>query len=107
MLAASVAALHAGSVAEHSNVTMYVWADKYVYQPGEPLTLSWTVKTNDPYPYTVVSFRQNNQTGRKTFIGGNKTSDTPIDIFGKSPDEGFQAEQVQDATRGVLIGGGG
>src|SRR5262245_18961360 len=109
-VAATAAALQAGTsnvkpaaAVEHSNVTMYVWADKYVYQPGEQLTLKWTVKTNDPYTYTVVAFRQNNQTGRKTYFGASKTSDTPVDIFGKTADQGFQAQAVADATRGVLI----
>ena len=93
LLVAAAAAVQGGTssvksaaAVEHSNVTMYVWADKYVYQPGEQLTLKWTVKTNDPYAYTVVAFRQNNQTGRKRYFGASKTSDTPIDIFGKSPD---------------------
>jgi hypothetical protein len=86
---------------------MYIWADKYVYQPGEQLTLKWTAKTSDPYSYTVVAFRQNNQTGRKSYFGANKSGDTPVDIFGKSPDQGFQAQSLADAARDVLIGAGG
>lgn len=90
-----------------ADASMYVWADKYVYQPGEQLTFSWTVKTGDLYPYTVVAFRQNNQTGKKSYIGPGKSSDTPIDIFGFSPDQGFQPARLADTTRKVLIGAGG
>ena len=47
--------------------SMWIWSDQYTYQPGESLTLRWTVKTNgDLYPYIVFVFRQNNQTGAKT-----------------------------------------
>ena len=28
-----------------SKVSMYIWSDKYVYQPGQNLTLRWTLKT--------------------------------------------------------------
>lgn len=104
--AASVNSPSAAAV-EHSNVTLYIWADKYVYQPGEALTLKMTVKTNDPYPYTIVAFRQNNQTGKKTFFGPNQTSETPIDIYGRTSDQGYQPVRVADQTRGVAIGDGG
>lgn len=104
--AASVNSPSAAAV-EHSNVTLYVWADKYVYQPGEALTLKMTVKTNDPYPYTIVAFRQNNQTGKKTFFGPNQTSETPIDIYGRTADQGYQPVRVADQTRSVVIGDGG
>ncbi|MGC4055232.1 MAG: hypothetical protein QM757_40870 [Paludibaculum sp.] len=104
--AASVNGPSAAAV-EHSNVTLYVWADKYVYQPGEALTLKMTVKTNDPYPYTIVVFRQNNQTGKKTFFGPNQTSETPIDIYGRTADQGYQPVRVADQTRSIVIGDGG
>ncbi len=104
--AASVNSPSAAAV-EHSNVTLYVWADKYVYQPGEALTLKMTVKTNDPYPYTIVAFRQNNQTGKKTFFGPNQTSETPIDIYGRTSDQGYQPVRVADQTRSVVVGDGG
>ncbi|QOY88553.1 hypothetical protein [Paludibaculum fermentans] len=107
--AAQAASTNSPSAAavEHSNVTLYVWADKYVYQPGEALTLKMTVKTNDPYPYTIVAFRQNNQTGKKTFFGPNQTSETPIDVYGRTSDQGYQPVRVADQTRSVVVGDGG
>src|SRR5215831_6517232 len=52
-----------------TKVSMWIWSDKYVYQAGQNLTLKWTVKTNgDLYPYTVFVYRQNNQTGKKTYF---------------------------------------
>src|SRR5215475_14561181 len=60
-----------------TKASMWIWSDKYTYQAGQSLTLKWTVKTNgDLYPYTVVVYRQNNQTGKKTYIPGG---DDPTD----------------------------
>lgn len=89
-----------------AKLAMWIWSDKYTYQPGESLTLKWTVKSNgDLYPYTVFVYRQNNQTGVKTYLPGG--SDQPTDINGNSADQGFQPMQVSDATKAVLIGNGG
>ena len=50
-------------------IAMWIWSDKYVYRPGEQLTVKWTVKTNgDLYPYTTYTYRQNNQTGAKIYL---------------------------------------
>ena len=92
---------------DHTNVTMYAWTDKYVYQPGEQLTLRNTVKTNDPYPYTMVVYRQNNQTGKRTYFASNKSSEDAIDIYGRTFEEGFQPVRIADQTRAVAVGEGG
>ncbi len=48
----------AGYMQPESTATMYIWADKYVYQPGEPLTLRMTLRANDDlYPYTMFAYR--------------------------------------------------
>lgn len=87
-------------------VSMWIWSDKYVYQPGQSLTLKWTVKTNgDLYPYTVFVYRQNNQTGTKTYFPGG--GEDPTDINGNTLSQGFQPLQMSDVTKGVLIGSGG
>jgi hypothetical protein len=86
---------------------MYIWADKYVYQPGEQLTLRMTAATDDLYPYTMVLFRQNNQTGKKTYYSVNKTSEAATDIYGNSAEQGFQPVRMWDQTRSVVIGNGG
>ncbi len=86
--------------------SLYIWSDKYVYQPGQELTLRWTVKTNgDTYPYTIVAFRQNNQTGLRTFLPGGDS--TPTDIFGNSTQAGFRAQPLLDLNKQVAIGSGG
>src|SRR5882757_2686187 len=62
---------HSASVynGPRAKISMWIWSDKYVYQAGQALTLKWTVKTNgDLYPYTVFAYRQNNQTGKKTYL---------------------------------------
>ena len=105
-LAASISGPPALAV-EHSNATLYIWTDKYVYQPGEPLTLRMTARTNDPYPYTILVFRQNNQTGKRTYYTGNRASDAAVDIYGNPFEQGFQPSRVADQTRSVVIGDGG
>jgi hypothetical protein len=89
-----------------TKLSMWIWSDKYVYQPNQSLTLKWTVKTNgDLYPYTVFVYRQNNQTGVKTYFPGGSTA--PTDIEGNTLSQGFQPMQMSDVTKGVLIGSGG
>src|SRR5215467_13646979 len=66
-----------------TRVSMYIWSDKYTYTAGQSLTLKWTIKTNgDLYPYTVFVYRQNNQTGKKTFFPGG--GGDPTDINGNT-----------------------
>lgn len=56
-----------------SQAALWIWSDKYVYQAGHSLTLKWTVKPNgDLYPYTIFVYRQNNQTGTKTYFPGGR-----------------------------------
>lgn len=88
-----------------SKVSMWIWTDKYVYQPGENVTLKMTLKTNDDvYPYTVVAYRQNNQNGRKFYFPGG--TEEPTDIYGNGPD-GFQAGAVAALDKAVIAGQGG
>ncbi len=92
--------------APRSKVSMYIWSDKYVYQAGQSLTLKWTVKTNgDLYPYTVFAYRQNNQTGVKTYLPANNT--TVTDLQGNNATGGFQPVSMSDASKATLIGSGG
>ena len=104
------ACLAAGAVAfaaeiNDSAVAMYIWSDKYVYQPGESLTLRYTVKPkDDTYPYTWVAYRQNNQTGKKYYLPNGAEAVT--DIFGNPP-ESFKPTPVEAVEKGVLIGANG
>ncbi len=89
-----------------TKLSMWIWSDKYTYQAGQSLTLRWTVKTNgDLYPYTVFVYRQNNQTGRKTFLPGG--GEAPTDINGGTLETGFQPVQLTETTKAVLVGDGG
>lgn len=89
-----------------TKVSMYIWSDKYTYTLGESLQLKWTVKTNgEDRPFTVFVYRQNNQTGKKTFLPGG--SETAADWGGNNVEAGFQAARVSDVSKAVLIGDGG
>ncbi len=89
-----------------TSAAMWIWADKYVYQPGEALTLRWTLKpNNDVNPYTIVAYRVNNQTGAKSYVPtGNAT---PVDIFGNTFDAGFRILRLPAAEKQVLLGASG
>jgi hypothetical protein len=85
---------------------MWIWSDKNVYQPGESLMAWWTLKpNNDLYPYTIVAYRQNNQTGVKTYLPGGTSEAT--DIYGNTVEEGFRIVRLTAANKAVLIGAGG
>src|SRR5215470_8736877 len=89
----TVAGLAAQDSVPVSNVSMWIWSDKYTYQAGQDLTLRWTVKTNgDSYPYTVFVYRQNNQTGKKTFFPNG--TEAPTDINGNTATQGYQPVQL-------------
>ena len=84
-----------------STAAMWVWADKYVYRPGEQLTVRWTVKpNNDLYPYTIVAYRQNNQTGAKSYLPANNA--TATDFFGNTPDQGFRIVRLPEANKATV-----
>ena len=46
----------------YSTASMFIWTDKYAYQPGEAITLRWTARANGDTttPYTAVIYLQNN-----------------------------------------------
>lgn len=89
-----------------TSAAMWVWSDKYVYMPGEPLTLRWTLKPNgDLIPYTIVAYRQNNQTGEKFYLPDGTPEAT--DIFGRTVTEGFDIVRLTEAEKAVLVGSGG
>lgn len=85
---------------------MWTWTDQIAYQVGSPITVRWTIKPNaDLYPYTIVAYRQNNQTGVKSYLPGNTT--TPTDIFGNTVEQGFRITKLPEAAKQVLVGAGG
>jgi hypothetical protein len=91
---------------QSTSAAMYIWADRYVYRPGESLTLRWTVKPNsDIDPYTLVAYRINNQTGVRTYLPNGDS--TPSDAFGNTLEQGFRIVQIPAAEKSVLVGDGG
>jgi len=93
----------------YSPLSVFLWTDKSAYLPGEAITLRWTARANgDTTPYTVVLYRQNNQTGIKTYmsIGGTPSSNA-VDILGNTPDTGLTPLAPGDTTKSVIIGPGG
>ncbi len=101
-----VQAQTSASTVQFSPTALFIWTDKYVYQPGESLTLRWTARNNgDTNLYAAVVYRQNNQTGAKTYYPINQA--TPSDVLGKTPEEGFFTYPTADVTKGVVIGTGG
>jgi len=88
-----------------SRVSMWIWSDKYTYQPGEAATFKATIKTNgDLYPYTFVVYRQNNQTGAKTYMTATgSASAEPTDFGGNKLSDGFQAARLADLTKQTVL----
>lgn len=87
-----------------SSSGIWTWTDQIAYQAGAPVTVRWTVKpNNDLYPYTLIAYRQNNQTGAKTYFPNNTT--TPTDYFGNTIAQGFRITRLPEATKAILSGG--
>lgn len=102
MLSTAVFAAEPTSYTSSSSV--YLWADKYVYQPGQQATVRWTVKTNgDNNLYTIFVYRTNNQTGERTYFPAGNT--TPTDMYGNATN--FRPVRLADAEKQVLVGNGG
>lgn len=96
----------AGTLGYETSAAGWIWTDKYVYQPGEQLTLRTTLRpNNDVYPYTVFAYRVNNQTGAKSFLPGGTANVT--DASGRSMDQGYNIAQLQAADKAVALGAGG
>lgn len=90
---------------QETGISAWIWTDKIWYGVGEQATLRWTVVTDgETGPFTLVAYRQNNQTGVKTYMPGNSTEVT--DLAGNKAGE-FQAFEIADTEKGVLVGEGG
>jgi hypothetical protein len=94
------------ATAQFGTFASYIWSDKYTYQPGEGVTVRWTVKTNgDTGPYVIVAYRQNNQTGKKYYFPAG--TETATDIFGNKPEAGMNPIPIGDTSKQVIVGEGG
>lgn len=89
-----------GSSQIQTTAAMWVWTDKVVYTAGETVTIRWTLRpNNDLYPYTIVAYRQNNQTGARTFLPGGGS--TPTDTAGNALDS-FRLTRLTAAEKATL-----
>jgi hypothetical protein len=92
--------------AQDTDAALWIWTNKYVYTPGETLTLQATLKTNgDTQLHTLLCFQQNNQTGVRTYLPANTTEAT--DFFGRTVDQGFVPVAVREVNKRFIIGPGG
>lgn len=97
---------HSVSYLQDTPVALWIWTDKYVYTPGQAVVLKGTLKVNgDTDLYTVFYYRQNNQTGVRTYLPNNTTQVT--DIYGRTASQGYVVDHVYNATKGVIAGAGG
>lgn len=84
-----------------TQAAMWVWTDKYVYRPGESVSVRWTLKPyNDPLPYVIVAYRQNNQTGARSYLPGGGAE--PKDIAGNTLESGFRMRYLEPVEKAVL-----
>ena len=88
-----------------TGIAAWMWTDKVWYGFTEKVSLKMTVNTyGECYPFTLVAYLQNNQTGEKKYLPG--LSSEVKDIFGRSMGD-FQPVVVADVERQTLLGEGG
>lgn len=99
-------ARRADVVVSQTNAAIVIWSDKYVYRPGESLTLRLSMNPNgDEGSYTLFAYRVNNQTGARTFLPGGAA--TPTDVFGRTAGTGYDVARLSSHNRTVLVGANG
>jgi hypothetical protein len=100
--------VYAQNSVPYTPASLFIWTEKYVYTPGESITVRLTARANgDANPYTVVIYRQNNQTGAKAYMSAAGASGSAVDISGRTPDQGLTQYVLGDVTKAVIIGEGG
>ncbi|MEJ5368341.1 MAG: hypothetical protein WHT08_08495 [Bryobacteraceae bacterium] len=88
-----------------TGIAAWMWTDKIWYGVNEDIELKLTVKTyGEKYPFTLVAYLQNNQTGAKKYLPG--LTEEARDIFGNAPGD-FRPVIVGDVERQVLLGENG
>lgn len=88
-----------------TGVAAWMWTDKIWYGVDEEIQLTMTLKTyGEKYPFTLVAYLQNNQTGEKKYLPG--LTEEVKDINGNSPGD-FSPVILGDVERQVLLGENG
>ena len=95
----------AATEAYETGIAAWMWTDKVWYGFTEKVTLKMTVNTyGERYPFTLVAYLQNNQTGQKKYLPG--LSAEVKDIYGRGLGD-FQPVVLPDIERETLLGEGG
>ena len=102
-------------IQKDSDISLWIWTDKYTYMPGEQMTVRGSYRVNqDAQIYTVFAYIINNQTGVRTYFAGSRTSETASTVFGSSPDRIERGAGltrldagVTEVTKGMIVGPGG
>ena len=103
-------------IQKDSDIGMWIWADKYVYRPGEQMTVRGSYRVNqDIQPYALFTYIVNNQTGVRTFFTKREhTTMVPQNIFSQTPDDidrGLGLTRldagVSEVNKAVIVGSGG
>ena len=103
-------------IQKDSDIGMWIWADKYVYRPGEQATVRGSYRVNqDVQPYALFTYIINNQTGVRTFFTKREhTTMVPQNIFSQTPDDidrGLGLTRldagVSAVNKAVIVGPGG
>lgn len=85
-----------------TGIAAWMWTDKVWYGVDETITLTMTMKGyGEWYPFTLVAYLQNNQTGEKKYLPD--LSLEAHDIYGNAPGS-FRPVLVEDAERKTLLG---
>lgn len=88
-----------------TGIAAWMWTDKIWYGVDEEIRLTMTLKTyGEKYPFTLVAYLQNNQTGEKKYLPG--LTEEAKDVFGNSPGD-FSPVVPGDVERQVLLGENG
>lgn len=88
-----------------TGIAAWMWTDKIWYGVDEDIRLTMTLKTyGEKYPFTLVAYLQNNQTGEKKYLPG-LTAEVH-DVFGNSPED-FRPVVPGDVERQALLGENG
>lgn len=95
----------AGLPSYETGVGAWMWTDKLWYRVNEEITLTLTLRTyGEKYPFTLVAYLQNNETGEKKYFPALSTEAT--DIYGNTPDK-FRPVVIGDMERQTLLGPNG
>lgn len=88
-----------------TGIAAWMWTDKIWYGVNEEIRLTMTLKTyGEKYPFTLVAYLQNNQTGERQYLP--ELTNEARDIYGNAPGD-FRPVVPGDVERQVLLGENG